>query len=249
MTIEGEIIGVVEAVNKKGGGAFDAHDCELLTAVASAAATAVHKARLYRDLDQLFFATIQALANAIEAKDEYTRGHSERIREFSTAIAGEMGITERELRDLTIAALLHDVGKIGVPEAVLRKEGKLTDDEYARVKRHPDIGADMLGSITQLAGAIPGIRFHQERYDGKGYPSGIAGTAIPLFARIIAVADTFDAMTSDRPYRKGLPEETALGELERGAGVQFDPACVEAMARAYEKGRIVGQSRRAGNAL
>jgi HD-GYP domain-containing protein (c-di-GMP phosphodiesterase class II) len=152
-----------------------------------------------------------------------------------------MGVPQNDLKDIELAALLHDVGKIGVSEAVLQKEGKLTDDEFREIKKHPVVGAEILSSIKQLKAALPGIRYHQERYDGKGYPEGLSGECIPLFARIIAVADTFDAMTSDRPYRKALPDQTALGEIERCAGAQFDTVCVKAFMKGYEKGLIKSQ--------
>ncbi|MHB9154468.1 MAG: HD-GYP domain-containing protein [Endomicrobiales bacterium] len=241
LMLEDRVIGVIEALNKKSGGQFSDDDIHALSALAASAAMAVNKAQLYRDLNELFLSTIKVLANAIEAKDSYTRGHSERIRNFSLLIAGEMGISEEIRKDIEISALLHDVGKIGVPEAVLGKQGKLTAEERGEIMRHPSIGADMLSSIKQLKAALPGIRYHQERYDGKGYPEGLSGEGIPLFARIIAVADTFDAMTSDRPYRSGLPDATALAELERFRGVQFDPVCTDAFLRAYKKGLIKSQ--------
>jgi HD-GYP domain-containing protein (c-di-GMP phosphodiesterase class II) len=241
LKVEDKVIGVVEAVNKKGGNQFNENDERLLSSLATSAAMAINKAQLYGDLNDLFFSTIKALANAIEAKDLYTRGHSERIRDFSLIIAKEMGVPQNDLKDIELAALLHDVGKIGVSEAVLQKEGKLTDDEFREIKKHPVVGAEILSSIKQLKAALPGIRYHQERYDGKGYPEGLSGECIPLFARIIAVADTFDAMTSDRPYRKALPDQTALGEIERCAGAQFDTVCVKAFMKGYEKGLIKSQ--------
>jgi HD-GYP domain-containing protein (c-di-GMP phosphodiesterase class II) len=241
MKIEGEIIGVIEAVNKSGGGVFNHKDVEMLATLANSAAMAIQKSRLYADLNELFFSTVRAMADAIEAKDTYTRGHSERIRSFSLVIADEMGFSDAEKRNIEISALLHDIGKIGISEAVLCKQGKLTDAEFAEIKKHPTIGADMLSSIKQLRDTIPGIRHHQERYDGKGYPDGLAGSAIPMFARIIAVADTFDAMTSDRPYRAAMPDHDALAELERFSGIQFDPDCVAAFANGYRKGLIISQ--------
>jgi HD-GYP domain-containing protein (c-di-GMP phosphodiesterase class II) len=235
---EDRIIGVIEAVNKKEGRSFDENDCRLLASLSSSAAIAIHKAQMFHDLNELFIATIRSLANAIEAKDLYTRGHSERIRDFSLVIAQEMALPEDRMKHIEIAALLHDVGKIGVPEAVLRKQGKLTDEEFAEIKKHPALGAEILSSIKQLKESLPGIRYHQERFDGKGYPSGLKGMDIPLFARMIAVADTFDAMTSDRPYRSALPDGVALEELRRMSGIQFDPECVVAFFRGYEKGLI-----------
>jgi len=227
------VIGVAEAINKKKGGSFSVNDERLLGTFASAGAMAIQKAQLFEDLNDLFIATVRAMADAIEAKDPYTRGHSERIRRFSLMIAERMKLTESDKSMLGLSALLHDVGKIGVPEAILLKEGKLTDAEWVWMRRHPSIGADMLSHIKQLKGAIGGIRHHQERWDGKGYPDGIAGKEIPLFGRIICVADAFDAMTSNRPYRKSLSVEDALEELKRCSSTQFDPECVQAFIDGY----------------
>jgi HD-GYP domain-containing protein (c-di-GMP phosphodiesterase class II) len=238
MTVDGTIVGVVEAVNKLASSGFADDDMRLLTALANSSAMAINKARFYTDLNDLFLSTIKAMANAIEAKDPYTRGHSERIRDFSLVIAAEMAFTDEQMKQTEVAALLHDVGKIGVSELVLQKQGRLTAEEFAEIKKHPGIGADMLSSIKQLKAEIPGIRHHQERFDGTGYPDGLAGDRIPIIARVIAVADTFDAMTSDRPYRRGLPDEVALTEIRDNASIQFDPACVDAFLRGYDKGLI-----------
>ena len=236
-----KIIGVVEAVNKKNGKMFDDNDIRLLNSLTTSAAMAISKAQHYRDLNELFLSTIKAIANAIEAKDPYTRGHSERIRDYSLVMARELGMRDEDIKNLEISALLHDVGKIGVSEAVLRKHGKLTPEEHAEMSRHPVIGAEILSSIKQLAAAIPGIKHHQERYDGTGYPDGLTGDDIPLSARIIAVADTFDAMTSSRPYREAMPDEYALKELERLMGTQFDTRCVRALVIGYSRGLIRSQ--------
>jgi putative nucleotidyltransferase with HDIG domain len=150
-------------------------------------------------------------------------------------IAEELGLSREEVKKVELAALLHDIGKIGIPERILRKEGKLTEEEYEEIKKHPTVGAEILSSISQLKDVIPAIQHHQERYDGKGYPAGLWNDNIPLYARIISVADTFDAMTSDRPYRKHFPEDVALKEIELNKGLQFDPLCVEAFIRAYNK--------------
>ncbi|MFH1367692.1 MAG: HD domain-containing phosphohydrolase [Elusimicrobiota bacterium] len=240
LKMENKVIGVVEAVNKTKNRKYNRNDIRILQSLANSAAVAINKAQLYADLKDLFMSTITAFAKAIEAKDPYTRGHSERVRDISVTIAKEMGFSEKELKELEITALLHDVGKIGVPETVLRKEGKLEESEYAEMKKHPAIGAEILSSIKQLNMAIPGIKHHQEHYNGKGYPDKLSGTNIPLFARIIAVADTFDAMTSDRPYRKHLSDQEGIAELKRCSGIQFDGDCVRAFIRSYEKGRIQG---------
>lgn len=242
LTIEGKIIGVVEVVNKKKSKLFTKKDMRMLSMLASSAAVAINKARLFHDLNELFVSTIKTVANAIEAKDTYLKGHCERITSFSLAIATEIGLNESDKKNVELAALLHDVGKIGVPEHILCKTDRLTTEEYEYIKKHPKIGADMLSSIKQLSVAIGGIKHHQEIYDGTGYPDGLKGEDIPLIARIIAVADTFDAMTTTRTYRKGLPVETALEEIKSKRGIQFDPECVDCFMKAYSKGLIIAKN-------
>lgn len=188
-----------------------------------------------RNMRELFLATIKSLAAAIDAKDPYTRGHSERVATFSVAIARELGLDERALERVQIAALLHDVGKIGIEDAVLRKPERLTDAEYAIIKRHPEMGASIMAPIRQLKDIIPGMRHHHEALDGSGYPDGLAGGEIPLMARIIAVADTFDAMTSDRLYQKAMDDDFVIRTLTRLAGSRLDPKAVQAFIAAHPK--------------
>jgi len=173
--------------------------------------------------------TATALASAIDAKDTYTHGHSTRVAEYSREIAKRAGKTESECRDLYIIALLHDVGKIGIPNSIINKEGKLTPEEYEIIKNHPKIGNQILKNITQIPHISDGAHYHHERYDGKGYPEGLAGNAIPEIGRIIAVADAYDAMTSNRSYRKLLTQENARSEIEKGMGTQFDPTFAKIM--------------------
>ena len=179
--------------------------------------------QLHRVLKDGSLATIQALAAAVDAKDSYTQGHSRRVAEYATALAHYMGAGEAEQDLLYTTGTLHDVGKIGVPDAILKKPGRLNDEERQIMETHPILGEVIVRKAPQLADTLPGVRHHHERWDGRGYPDGLAGTAIPRMARFLAVADTYDAMTSDRPYRKGMPQETALNEIYRGAGTQFDP--------------------------
>jgi len=188
-----------------------------------------------RNMRELFLATIKSLAAAIDAKDPYTRGHSERVAIFSVAIARELGLDERGLERVQIAALLHDVGKIGIEDAVLRKPERLTDAEYAIIKRHPAMGASIMAPIRQLKDIIPGMRHHHEALDGSGYPDGLAGGEIPLMARIIAVADTFDAMTSDRLYQQAMDDQVAIRTLTRLSGTRYDPKAVQAFIKAHPK--------------
>jgi len=171
--------------------------------------------------------TVRALTSAIDAKDPYTRGHSERVGLLTRQLSEAMGFDQATIGESHLAGLLHDVGKIGVPEAVLRKPGRLTDEEFQWVRQHPVIGHGILRDIEPLARVLPGVLHHHERIDGGGYPHGIAGEEIPLIARIIAVADGFDAMSSNRAYRSGMPRERVLGILAEGRGTQWDPAIVD----------------------
>lgn len=182
--------------------------------------------------------TIVTIANTIDAKDEYTRGHSRRVAEYSTMIAQEMGLDGNMVREIRSIALLHDIGKIGVPDSVLNKPGKLTNEEYDIMKQHTMMGAEILKDIGMLPGIDVGAKYHHERYDGKGYPDGLAGEDIPLIARIIAVADAFDAMTSNRVYRKHLDMERVMGELEKGRGLQFDPEADDALITMLKEKRL-----------
>jgi putative nucleotidyltransferase with HDIG domain len=170
---------------------------------------------------------LHSLTSAVDAKDAYTCGHSERVALISRALAQRAGLTDQQVQRIYMAGLLHDVGKIGVPEAVLQKAGKLTDEEFDLIKKHPEIGARILRDVKQVQDIIPGVLYHHERYDGRGYPAKLAGEDIPLMGRIICLADCFDAMTSSRTYRKALPLETALEEIRRNAGTQFDPRLAE----------------------
>ena len=173
--------------------------------------------------------TTLALADTIDAKDKYTSGHSRRVAEYSVMIAEKAGKTEEECKEIYLTALLHDIGKIAIPDAIINKEGKLTDEEYAIIKTHPQVGRDILSKISISPELAIGASFHHERYDGKGYPFGLKGEEIHETARIIAVADTFDAMTSKRSYRDGLPKEKVISELLNGKGTQFDPKFAEIM--------------------
>ena len=166
---------------------------------------------------------LRVLTGAIEARDPYTRGHSSRVTALAEVVARRLGWSEEKLASLRIGGPLHDIGKLGVSDEVLRKEGRLDDGELAQIREHPKIGARMLLRMAALREAIPYVLYHHERWDGHGYPSGKAGEEIPIEARVLAVADAFDAMTSDRPYRRALSRREALAEVERCAGTQFDP--------------------------
>ena len=181
--------------------------------------------------------TIRALAEAVDAKDAYTRGHSERVGVYASKLARELGLPRELIERIYISGLLHDVGKIGVRDAIITKPDRLTPEEYEEIKHHPEIGARILQPVAFLADVVPCVRHHHEWYDGsdRGYPSRLVGDQIPLPSRIILVADTVEAMTSDRPYRKGLPLDRVSAELHRFSGTQFDPNCASAMLRLLER--------------
>ncbi|MTI81851.1 MAG: HD domain-containing protein [Firmicutes bacterium] len=232
-------IGCLQLVNKHNGDLFNEDDLHLCQALAGIIAIAVENSRLYTNLQTMFKSFLVTLSSALDARDPYTRGHSERVSKYSLKIGNAIGLPNEELEILERAALLHDIGKIGIRDNILLKESPLNDDEFVLMKTHPAIGnkilqdimpAHLMEQISQCAA------YHHERYDGKGYPYGTKGNDTPLLSRIIAVADTFDAMTTDRPYRKGLPEQTALDELKRCAGTQFDPQLVEVFISEMRKG-------------
>ncbi len=184
-------------------------------------------AELFSKLQVSYETTLEALAAALDTRDTETQGHSVRVSEYTVFVADRMGVKEPQITEIRRGALLHDVGKIGIPDAILRKPGKLTAEEWKEMKRHPEIGHRILSGIKFLEHSLPIVIAHQERYDGSGYPMGLKGEEIPLGARVFAVVDTLDAMTSDRPYRKALSYEQARDEIVRNAGVQFDPRVVE----------------------
>jgi HD-GYP domain-containing protein (c-di-GMP phosphodiesterase class II) len=225
-----EVLGCLFGLDKRGGD-FDSVDAKLLNAIANESAIYLENAILFDDVRELMMGVLRSLTSAVDAKDAYTCGHSERVAMLSRRLAVEMSLPEEHVQRIYMAGIIHDVGKIGVPEAVLHKTGKLTAEEFEQMKKHPQIGARILADIKQIQDLIPGVLHHHERYDGKGYPVGLSGQKIPLMGRIICVADCFDAMTSNRTYRRALPLEVALIEVRRCAGTQFDPELAEAFLR------------------
>jgi len=221
--IENEVKGVISLENAS----FTTDIINLLMSFSEQVAVAINNARLYQKIQDSYFEIVKALAQAIEAKDPYTHGHSEGVMKYAVLIAQKLGLQEREKESLRYAAILHDIGKIGVRGIVLNNPNGLTNDEYNEVKKHPLIGEGIIKPIELLQPIRPLMRHHHEWYNGKGYPDGLSGENIPLGARILAVADAYDAMKSDRPYRKALTEETAIQELKRGSGNQFEPKIVE----------------------
>lgn len=223
---DGPPLGVLVAMNKSTG-EFDSVDLKLLNSIGNQSAVFITNNRLYGDLQDLLMGVLHALTTTIDAKDPYTCGHSRRVAIISEALARECGFEEEHIKRIYLAGLLHDIGKIGVPEATLCKKGKLTDEEFMQIKKHPSAGGKILEGIRQLEDVLPGIMYHHERLDGKGYPAGLTAEQIPIDGRIVGLADSFDAMTSDRTYRNALPLDVVCKEIRDCSGKQFDPMLVE----------------------
>jgi len=246
-----ELLGILLLGQKENNEVFGRDELDFFVALASDVAMAIRNAQLFRDLEKeldakkrLFVHTTIALAAAIDAKDHYTHGHTARVTSLSLEIAKKLGernhdaINEKFLEHLQFAGLLHDIGKIGVPESILNKNGTLVGDEKKKMQEHALLGSAILQPIKELETAILGVKYHHERYDGSGYPEGLKGDQIPLVASIISIADSFDAMTTDRPYRKGLSRQEAVDEIRRQSGKQFNPVIVEALVELYQENKI-----------
>ena len=232
------IVGAIYADTVGESEAFARTDLELLAAVGKQAGVAVQRTRLAHQVQEMLYGTVRALVASIEAKDEYTKGHSERVTAYALKIGTAMNLDETKLRTLELAGFLHDVGKIGVPENILRKAGPLTEGEYEIIKQHPKQGEKILRHLEGAQEMAEVVLHHHERWDGTGYPDGLAAGKPSLLARVLAVADAFDAMGSQRPYRDRLAEEKVLEQIRRGAGNQFDPKVAEVLLREAEAGRI-----------
>ncbi len=235
---DGEVMGVLNLADKKTGKPFTQQDLDLLNIIANYAVVALKNARLYWELKDSYFATIRALSEAIEAKDPYTKGHSDRVALYTEITAKEMGIPPQTLELLRMAGILHDVGKIGIPESVLLKPTQLTEEEFKIMRKHAEYGDAIIQPIKFLFSVRPAVRSHHEWYAGGGYPDGLKGEEIPLIARIMAVADAFDAMCSERKYRPAIPVEKTLAILEENAGVQFDPEVVDVFVNLVKSKKI-----------
>jgi putative nucleotidyltransferase with HDIG domain len=244
LKVRDRLMGWIAALSLTASRRFDEGQRKLLSIIASRAAAAIENARLYEDLQATFQQTIQSLARTIDKMDHYTAGHSERVARYAVSLARWLGLPESQIEIVRHSALMHDIGKIGCVMN-LNKAGKLTQDEYEIFKRHPTYGREILDPIRFLAPVVPGVYLHHERWDGRGYPLGLARDGIPLIARIIAVADTYDAMTSDRAYRRALPHEVTVSEIERCSGTQFDPdvagSFVEGLEELREQARDSGE--------
>jgi HD-GYP domain-containing protein (c-di-GMP phosphodiesterase class II) len=223
-----KILGVIEVLNKQDGTEFSEQDLEAVVSVANTAAMAIENTRLHQSILEAYTGTITALAAAIDAKDPYTHGHSQRVMEYSLLTGGYLSLDREEMETIEYAAILHDVGKIAVESRILNKPGALDEAEWERVREHPVIGANILRSVPFLEKSSELVLCHHERFNGQGYPNGLKGEDIPLGGRIIAVADAFDTMTTDRAYRPALPVEHAVKELNSCSGGQFCPEVVKA---------------------
>jgi len=227
--------GLVFTGPKLNGRECKSFELDLLASLCNSAGTAMEHARLFQQLENTYLSTVKALMSIVEAKDAYTKGHTERVADYAAALGAKMRLGKNELRDLAFAAVLHDIGKLVIYEHVLTKPGSLNDEEWEILKSHPAIGASIIENMEFLSGAVPLVRHHHERYDGGGYPDGLKGEEIPLGARIIAVADSYDAMTTDRPYREALSGEVALNTMITKAGTQFDARAVEGFVDLVER--------------
>jgi HD-GYP domain-containing protein (c-di-GMP phosphodiesterase class II) len=221
LVAQGRGIGVVALIREKKNGLFGHTDVQLLSVFASHVATSMQNANMYARMQDLNLDIIRSYATAVEVKDVYTKGHSERVATYGLKLGMELGLVSRELEKIYVAGVLHDIGKIGVPDNILNKPGRLTDEEFEVMKKHPTIGRDILSQVWSLKDVLPIVYYHHERVDGKGYPEGLHGDQIPFLARVISVVDAFEAMTSDRAYRESLPMDKVKNILSEGAGTQW----------------------------
>lgn len=237
----GVVLGVAEVLNKREGD-FSKQDLEIFGLFADLAAVALQNARLYERQKRLFHQSIRALVAAVDARDPYTAGHSERVARYVQWMTEAMGLSVEEQRTFVLSALLHDIGKISIPDRILKKGGRLTPEEFQVIKSHPEEGVKILQHVTDLKDVIPGVLHHHERWDGRGYPHGLRGEEIPLVARIISLADTYDALTTDRPYRRGLSSDKALQILHHDANSHFDPSLVPIFIKTMEQRLLEGMA-------
>jgi HD-GYP domain-containing protein (c-di-GMP phosphodiesterase class II) len=221
-------LGILILVRTRQQTSFSNVDLEIINVLASQASISIENTRLYQSLQDNYLKTIRGFALAVEAKDKYTHGHSENVMKYTVVLANHLGLSTSEIERIKYAGLLHDIGKIGVGELILNKPGKLTAAEFDEIKKHPELGARIISDVPFLKSLVPMVRHHHEFFDGRGYPAGIARDEIPFGARILSVADAYEAMTSNRPYRKSMPRETAIRILKEEKGKQFDPTVVDA---------------------
>jgi putative nucleotidyltransferase with HDIG domain len=234
-----EVFGVINLTDRIGNQAFTETERKLVQSIVEAASVACSNLRNKQTLEKSYFDTVGALALALEAKDPYTHGHSQRVTSMCMIVADVMGFSNEDMDQIMFAGMLHDVGKIGIPESILLKRERLTNKEFERIREHPVIGARMVSHISFLERAADIIRHHHERWDGKGYPDGLRGQEISIPARIMAIADSYDAMTTDRSYRKRLNHYQVNDELMKGRGTQFEPECLDVFIRHVAESRSI----------
>jgi response regulator RpfG family c-di-GMP phosphodiesterase len=227
IVIKGKLRGIIFTGPKLNREEYTPYDLDMLQFICNSAGVGMENTRLFKELQSTYLSTVKTLVSIIEAKDSYTKGHTERVADYATAIAEAMDLSKEEQRLIAFGAILHDIGKLGVLEHVLNKQGKLNEEEWKILKAHPEVGASIIENMEFLTGTVSLVRHHHECYDGSGYPDGLKGEAIPLGARIITVADSFDAMTTDRPYRRALSWDEAVETLRIKSGSQFDPIIVD----------------------
>ncbi|MHB9052367.1 MAG: HD domain-containing phosphohydrolase, partial [Thermoleophilia bacterium] len=230
------LIGEMRSENRE---PFSPEKLSLAKGIADQTATALQGVQLFSDLEQAYLETVLTLANAVEAKDTYTKNHADNVSRMAVLVGKELGLSDNELEDIRYGGVLHDVGKIGVPDSILNKPGKLTDEEWVQMRAHTAIGADILKPVPRLRGAADIVRHHHERYDGNGYPDGLAGADIPIGARILTAVDSYSAMVDKRSYKAARPHEDAVAELKRCAGSQFDPRVVDAFLVLFDCGALI----------
>jgi putative nucleotidyltransferase with HDIG domain len=235
---KGRIMGLLYLIRDETIPPYSSGELDSLSILAGRAAAGLENSRLYQQLENAYLSTINALANAVEARDVYTKGHTERVCYLAETLARRLGWGQEQLSHVRMGSILHDIGKIGVPDSILNKPKPLTPAEFEVMKQHPQMGVKILEGIGFLEPALPYVLYHHERYDGKGYPTGLKGEDVPMEGRLMAVVDTFDAITSDRPYRKNLGYQKAIQELKDFSGTQFDPQVAQAMIEAWEAGQI-----------
>jgi putative nucleotidyltransferase with HDIG domain len=233
-----KLTAILAVGEKVSGQDFQSTDLEMVKALSESAGIAIENARLFKDLQDTYLATVRVLVSTIEAKDPYTHGHTERVAQYAVGIAKAMEFSQDEIQTIQLGAFLHDIGKLHTSDSILHKPGALTEEEWRLVKAHPVRGAQMLQGVKFLEKATDLVRHHHERVDGKGYPDGLRGDEITVGAKIVNVADAFDAMTTERPYRAGLSMDQAIAQLEEKAGTQFAAEIVEVMVRSLREGRI-----------
>ncbi len=231
----GKVLGIIYVDSSDQSNLYTTDDLALLSAMALKAGVSLDNARLYEDQRNLFYNAVETLVRAIQARDPYTSGHSARVTKYSLLVAEKLDLTTKEKHQLYLAAMLHDIGKIGIPDSLLNRKGKLTEEEFQQIRNHVTVGAQMLNALGEMHPIVPLILHHHEAWDGSGYPDGLKGEQIPRLSRILSVADTYDAMTSDRPYREAMSGSDAVKELKRCSGSHFDPAVVDVFLMVLEE--------------